>query len=198
MHRFTRMMDRILQQISHIVSLTETEQQAFLAITAVRRLRRNELLLREGDVCRSITFVYSGCLRLFYTIDGVENTVQFFCENAWHTDYTSFLTGQPTIENMQALEACEVIQFNRADLEQLYLRHPVFERLGRISAENAFISLSVRNTMLTNQTPEERYQQLAHDRPELLQRVPQYHIASFLGVKPETLSRIRKRMTSQP
>ena len=194
---FTGMMDRILHQISGIVTLNETERAAFVAITSFRSLRKHELLLRAGDVCRAITFVHSGCLRLFYNIEGVENTVQFFCENAWHTDYGSFLTGRPSSENMQALEACEVVQFHRTDLEQLYLQHPVFERLGRISAENAFMSLGARNAMLTNQTPEERYQQLAHDRPELLQRVPQYHIASFLGIKPETLSRIRKRMVSR-
>ena len=192
------MMDHILRQISGIVALNETEQAAFVAITSVRRLRKHELLLREGDVCRAVTFVNAGCLRLFYNVEGVENNVQFFCENAWHTDYQSFLTGRPTSENLQALEAGEVVQFHRPDLEQLYLRHPVFERLGRISAENAFMSLGTRNAMLTNQPPEERYRRLAHDRPELLQRVPQYHIASFLGIKPETLSRIRKRIVNRP
>lgn len=191
------MTDRILQQISGAEALTETERQAFTVITSPRRLRKHELLLREGDVCRAITFVLSGCLRSFYSVSGVENTTQFFCENAWYTDYPSFLTGQPTRENAQALEACEVVQLSRLDLEQLYRQHPVFERLSRILAENAFVCLEVRNTMLTNQTPEDRYRQLAHDRPELLQRVPQYHIASFLGIQPETLSRIRKRIVSR-
>jgi CRP/FNR family transcriptional regulator, anaerobic regulatory protein len=192
------MTDHLLQQINAIVSLNETEQQAFVAITTPKKLRKNELLMREGDICRTITFVHSGSLRLFHMVDGEEKTIQFFFENAWYTDYQSFLTGQPTIENAQALEACDLIQFKRTDLEQLYVRYPVFERLGRISAEQAFLSLSRRNTMLTNQLPEARYQQLIQDRPDLLQRVPQYHIASFLGIKPESLSRIRKRMATRP
>lgn len=191
------MTDRLLQQINAIISPNETEQRAFAAITTPKRLRKNELLMREGDLCRSITFVHSGCLRVFHNVDGLEKTIQFFFENAWYTDYRSFLTGQPTIENMQALEACELIQFNRADLEQLYQHHPIFERLGRISAENAFLSLSARNTMLTDQAPEARYQQLIQDRPDLFNRVPQYHIASFLGIQPESLSRIRRRMATR-
>jgi CRP/FNR family transcriptional regulator, anaerobic regulatory protein len=194
MHLITR----ILHEISTIVSLNETEQRVFVAITTRKLLRRNEWLMREGDVCRSVTFVGSGCLRLFHTVDGMEKTIQFFFENNWYTDYLSFLTGQPTIENMQALNACELLQFSRTDLEQLYEQHPVFERLGRVSAEQAFIRLSTRNTMLTSQTPEMRYQQLVRERPDLLQRVPQYHIASFLGIQPESLSRIRKRMAVRP
>ncbi len=190
------LMDQLLAQIDRVVSLNDAEQRAFCAIAVPRHLRKHELLLRAGEVCRTITFVQSGCLRLFYNADGVENTVQFFCENTWHTDFLSYLTGQPTIENTQALEPCDVIQFSRVELEQLYLRYPSFERLGRISAENAFVSLAARNTMLTNQTPEARYRQLCHDRPELLRRVPQYHIASFLGIKPETLSRIRRRLAA--
>lgn len=191
------MTDRLLQQINAIVSLNQTEQLAFVAITTHKRLRKNEPLMQEGDICRSITFVDSGCLRLFHNVDGVEKTIQFFFEDSWYTDYRSFLTSLPTIENMQALEACELIQFSRADLEGLYQRHPVFERLGRISAENAFVSLSTRNTMLTSQTPQERYQYLIQQRPDLFNRVPQYHIASFLGIQPESLSRIRRRMATR-
>ena len=191
------MTDRLLQQINAIVPLSETERQAFVAITTTRHLRKQEILMREGDICRTITFVHTGSLRLFHTVDGEEKTIQFFFENAWYTDYRSFLTGQPTIENARALEACDLIQFSRSSLEQLYQQHPVFERYGRFAAEQAFLSLSTRNIMLTNQSPEARYQQLIQDRPDLVQRVPQYHIASFLGIKPESLSRIRKRMATR-
>ncbi|MBO0937118.1 Crp/Fnr family transcriptional regulator [Fibrella sp. HMF5335] len=191
------MTDRLLQQLNTIASLTETEEQAFVAITTTRRLRKKEWLMRQGDICRMVTFIYSGSLRLFHTVDGEEKTIQFFFENALYTDYLSFLTGQPTLENVQALEDCALVQFSRTDLEQLYQQHPVFERIGRISAERAFLSLSARNTLLTNQSPEVRYQQLIRARPDLFQRVPQYHIASFLGIKPESLSRIRKRMATR-
>ena len=191
------MTDRLLQHISAIVPLSETEKQAFVAITTHKHLQKNESLMRQGDICRSVTFIHTGSLRLFHTVDGEEKTIQFFLENDWYTDYRSFLTSQPTIENAQALDACDLIQFNRTDLEQLYRQHPVFERIGRISAERAFLSLNTRNTMMTDQSPEARYQQLIQDRPDLFQRVPQYHIASFLGIKPESLSRIRRRLATR-
>lgn len=191
------MTDRLLQLLNTIVSLTEAEEQAFVGITTTRRLRKKEWLMRQGDICRMVTFIHSGSLRLFHTVDGEEKTIQFFFENALYTDYLSFLTEKPTIENVEAMEACELVQFSRVGLEQLYRQHPVFERIGRISAERAFLSLSARNTLLTNQPPEARYQQLIQDRPDLFQRVPQYHIASFLGIKPESLSRIRKRMATR-
>jgi CRP/FNR family transcriptional regulator, anaerobic regulatory protein len=127
-------------------------------------------------------------------VEGVENTVQFFFANSWYTDYASFLTGQPTIENMQALEACEVVQFRKADLYKLYDIYPVFDRVGRVMAENAFLSLSKLNKMLTNEEPEQRYLNLLQQRPELVERIPQHYIASYLGIKPESLSRIRKRI----
>ena len=133
-------------------------------------------------------------MRLFYNVEGIENTIQFFFSNSFYTDYTSFLTGQPTIENMQALEPCEVVQFRKTDLYKLYNIYPVFDRVGRVMAENAFLSLSKLNKMLTNEEPEQRYLNLLQQRPELVERIPQHYIASYLGIKPESLSRIRKRI----
>ena len=133
-------------------------------------------------------------MRLFYNVDGVENTIQFFFGDSWYTDYASFLMGRPTIENMQALEVSEVVQFKKDDLYELYHKMPIFERVGRIFAENAYLSISQLNQMKTNEEPEVRYINLLKTRPELVQRIPQHYIASYLGIKPETLSRIRKRI----
>lgn len=191
------MPQQILQSIKSIVSLNESEEEAFVKILEIKQLKKKEVLLQQGQICNKISFINSGCMRLFYEIEGVENTVQFFFADRWYTDYESFLTGQSTIENLQALENSEVVQFKKTDLYQLYTTHPVFERVGRILAENAFLSLSKLNKMLTNEEPQQRYLSLLSQRPEVVMNIPQHYIASYLGIKPESLSRIRKRIQNQ-
>lgn len=191
------MTNQILQSIKSIVSLNENEEEAFTKILEVKEIKKKAFLLQQGQICNKISFINSGCMRLFYEVEGVENTVQFFFAGRWHTDYDSFLTGQPTIENLQALENCEIIQFKKSDLYDLYNTHPVFERVGRILAENAFLSLSKLNKMLTNEEPQQRYLSLMNQRPEVVKNIPQHYIASYLGIKPESLSRIRKRIQNQ-
>jgi CRP/FNR family transcriptional regulator, anaerobic regulatory protein len=165
-------------------------------ILEVKLLGKKEYLLKQGEICNKITFINNGCLRAFYNVDGIENTVQFFFGDSWYTDYASFLTGNPAVENMQALEPTEVVQFKKADLYKYYELYPVFERVGRVMAENAFLSISKLNQMLTNEEPEERYLNLLKQRPEVVERIPQHYIASYLGIQPESLSRIRKRITN--
>jgi CRP/FNR family transcriptional regulator, anaerobic regulatory protein len=188
------MTSQILQSIKSIVSLNKTEEDAFLAILEVKQFKKKEFLLQEGQICNKISFINSGCMRVFYNVDGIENTIQFFFGDSWYTDYTSFLTGQPTVENMQALEPCEVVQFSKNNIYKLYDSYPVFDRVGRVMAENAFRSISQLNKMLTNEEPEERYLNLLKQRPELVEKIPQHYIASYLGLQPQSLSRIRKRI----
>lgn len=188
------MAEQILSSIKSFVKLNKAEEAAFVGILDIKQYKKKDFLLQEGQTCSKVSFINSGCMRLFYNVEGVENTIQFFFANSWHTDYASFLTGQPTIENMQALEPCEVVQFKKADLYKLYDVYPVFDRVGRVMAENAYLSLSYLNKMLTNEEPEQRYLSLLEQRPELVERIPQHYIASYLGIKPESLSRIRKRI----
>ena len=188
------MTTKIIQSIKSIASLNEAEEKAFLSILEVKTFKKKEFLLQEGKVCNKITFVNNGIMRLFYNVEGVENTIQFFFGDSWYTDYASFLTGQPSIENLQTLEESEVVQFKKDDLYKLYNSMPIFEKVGRIFAENAYLSISQLNQMKTNEEPELRYINLLKTRPELVQQIPQHYIASYLGIKLETLSRIRKRI----
>jgi CRP/FNR family transcriptional regulator, anaerobic regulatory protein len=188
------MITQIIQSIKSIVSLNKEEEEAFTKILQVKQFKKKEYLLQEGQICTKISFINNGCMRAFYSVDGVENTVQFFFADSWYTDYTSFLTGQPAAENMQALEPCEVVQFSKTDIYKLYDSYPVFDRVGRVMAENAFRSISLLNKMLTNEEPEERYLNLLKQRPELVEKIPQHYIASYLGLQPPSLSRIRKRI----
>ncbi len=190
------MVTQILESIKSIVKLKEHEEQAFLEILQIKQFKKKEFLLKEGQICNKISFINRGCMRLFYNIEGIENTIQFFFADSWYTDYASFLTTQTSVENLQALEASEVVQINKTELYELYNIYPVFDRVGRIMAENAFLSLSQINKMLTNEEPKQRYLNLLKQRPELVEKIPQHYIASYLGIQPESLSRIRKRILS--
>jgi CRP/FNR family transcriptional regulator, anaerobic regulatory protein len=188
------MQKQIIESIKSFVPLNKVEEEAFANILEINQFKKKEYLLQEGKVCNKISFINSGCMRLFYNVEGIENTVQFFFADSWYTDYASFLTGQPSIENMQALEDCEVVQFKKEDLYKLFSLYPIFDRVGRVMAENAFLSLSQLNKMLTNEEPTERYLNLLKQRPDVVEKIPQHYIASYLGIKPESLSRIRKRI----
>jgi len=149
----------------------------------------------QGDFCTDIAFIVKGCIRTYYTKNNQERTAQFFFENAWYTDYGSWLTRQPVMAGVEALEPTEMLLLPFRELERLYDQHPKFERMGRLFAENTIVKMRNRNLSLLNDSPEERYLQLLKERPKVVTRVPQNIIASFLGIEPETLSRIRKKIS---
>ena len=185
---------KIINNIKSFVALSQNDEAEFIKILEIKKYAKKEFILKEGEICDKIFFINSGCARDFFNIEGEEKIVEFFFENSWFTDYGSFLTGQPTIENLQAIEPCEVVYFSKASLYNLYITNPVFERVGRVMAENAFINLMKISSMRTNHDPQERYLNLMKSRPELFERIPQHYIASYLGLQPQSLSRIRKRI----
>ena len=134
-----------------------------------------------------------GGLRYFYTLEGEERTGQFFFEGEWYTDYDSFLDQKPSAQNIQALEPTRVWLMAKPDLYRLYEERPVFEHFGRLMAEQAYRGSKARGAALLNQTPAERYARLLRERPQLVQRVSQRLIATYLDIKPESLRRIRTR-----
>lgn len=188
------MYNQILKQLSLFISLDKSEEMFFLSKLIFKTYKKKELILQEGEVCKYAYFINSGCLRYYHTVDGQENTAQFFFENGWYTDYNSFLTGSPSNQNIETLEKSELLLMSAKDLQELYVAIPKFERFGRIMAENAFLGIRQRSEMLKNQTAEERYLTLMNERPKVFERIPQQYIASYLGIKPPSLSRIRKRI----
>jgi CRP-like cAMP-binding protein len=180
-------------QLRELISLSDEDFAAFGAALVPVQLRKNELLLREGEVCRSVAYIEQGCLRYFYNVGGEERTGQFFFEGDWYTDYDSFLDQRPSAQSIQALEPTRVWLLPYAALYRFYAERPVFERFGRLMAEQAYRGSKARGAAFLNHTPTERYEQLLRTRPHLVQRVSQRVLASFLGIKPESLSRIRGR-----
>jgi|SRR6476661_4657140 len=180
-------------QLRALMPLTEADFAALRAVMQPRLLAKKELLLRDGEVCRAAAYIETGALRYFYIVQGEEHTGQFFFEGEWYADYDSFLDQQPSAQSIQALEPTRVWLLPRAELYRLYDERPVFERFGRLMAEQAYRGSRARAAALLNQTPAERYEQLLRQRPQVVQRVSQRLIATYLGVKPESLSRIRAR-----
>ncbi len=189
-----KMTAEILKIVKSIVRINKAEEDAFLGILEAKKLKKNELLLRIGQVCNFIIFIQTGCLRYFYIKDGEEITGQFFVENDWYTDFESFIRSKPSEQSIQALENCVCLLINKRKLEQLYTDFPVFERFGRIMTEQGFLGLYNTNKVASLLTSEERYLAFVKNQPSIVQRVPQHYIASYLGLKPQSLSRIRKRL----
>lgn len=188
------MKDALKQNMARYISLSDSEFGQFYELLTFKTLRKKEELLSLGEVCRGAFYLYEGCIRYYNLVEGEEITGQFFFENSWYSDYESFLMEIPSQQVIQALEPCSVAILSKDALLSLYQRIPKFERFGRLMAENAFVGLRKRTESLTNLSAEERYRQLVRNRPKVTTRIPQHYIASYLGIKPQSLSRIRKRM----
>ncbi|RYZ22487.1 MAG: Crp/Fnr family transcriptional regulator [Chitinophagaceae bacterium] len=187
------MFERILANVARRVELTPEEQQYFTSLLQVKKLRRKQFLLQEGDVARSEYFVNKGCLRAYVTDDrGAEHVLQFAIEDWWIGDMHSFITQTTARISVDALEDSEVFAISRAGWDELMERVPKFERFFRILLQGAFITLQNRVTAALSATAEQRYAEFQERYPQFEQRVAQHQVASYLGITPESLSRIRK------
>lgn len=190
--------DLILRNISRHIHLDEKEAGYFISLLTEKTIKRKDFLLKEGEICSHENFINSGCLRT-YSIDnkGVEHIVMFAIEGWWTSDMYSFLTQTPAAFNIDALEDTEVLQISKTSLEKLYLNVPKFERFFRILLQNAFIAHQQRINQSLAFTAEERYLHFINKFPHLEQRLPQKQVASYLGITPEFLSMLRKKMAGK-
>ena len=189
------MFELLQKSISEKVSLTEEEFDFCKTLFIPKKLRKKQYLLQEGDVCRYTSFVEKGMLRMF-TVDekGNEPILQFSSEGWWVADLYSFLTDEPSNYNIEALEDCELLLITKESWDILLEKVPAFERYFRVLIQNSLIATQRRLMSSISETAEEKYLKLIDNFPGCLQRVPQHMIASYLGITPETLSRIRKQM----
>ncbi|MCK6616898.1 MAG: Crp/Fnr family transcriptional regulator [Cyclobacteriaceae bacterium] len=184
--------------ISQVVQFTEEEWQAQQAVSIRRWLKKGEYLLRAGQVCNHVSFINKGVFRVFNIVNDNEYTAYFAFENDYVTDYKSFLTRKPSFDNIVALEDAELIQLDYDSMQRLYETFPVWQKYGRLISEYVFIETAERTQSLLLKSPEERYLQMLKEHPQIPERIPLKYIASYIGVTPEALSRIRKRITIKP
>jgi CRP-like cAMP-binding protein len=183
----------ILDHVLKRIPLSPEEQTHFCSLLSVRKLLPRQYLLQQGEICKYESYVCSGFLRSFYVDDaGNDHTLHFAMEDWWIADSASFIPQVPSRINIVAQEASVVLQIDRTGLEQLFNDIPAFERFWRVLNQQAAISQDQRILNAISMTGAERYEALIAKYPTLEQRLPQKHIASFLGITPVFLSQIRK------
>jgi len=192
------MFERLSESIKEHITLNEEEFEFCKTLFLPKKLRKKLYLLQEGDVCKYTTFVEKGILRT-YTVDekGAEHILQFSLEGWWVADLYSFLTGEPSLYNIEALEDCELLLITKPSWDILLQKVPPFERYFRILIQNNLIATQRRLMESMSENAEEKYTKLLNTFPGCIQRVPQHMIASYLGITRETLSRIRSQRAAR-
>lgn len=183
--------------IGKFLPLQPEEQTALREGIPVRNFEKGTVLLREGQVARDSYFNLRGCVRKYYLVDGEEKTTEFFTEDQSVASLQSYVQKIPANHYLECVEDCVLAVLNYDKEMELYKKVEGFESLCRVSIEEEMGKQQEVLAKFITSSPEERYLNLLETRPDLIQRVPQYHLASYLGVKPESLSRIRKRIADK-
>jgi CRP-like cAMP-binding protein len=192
------MFDLLRSHIEKRVHLTDKEFAICKEFFVHKKLRKRQFLLHEGDVCRSIAYVTDGCMRV-YTIDnkGAEHIMQFAVKDWWVSDFNSYLSGSPAVYNIDALQDTNVLLLEKSAREKLFQVVPKIERFFRLLLEANYIAMHKRINDALSASAEERYLYFIKTYPYLFEQIPQNQIASYLGITPQSLSRIRKELTQK-
>ncbi|MBX2828235.1 MAG: Crp/Fnr family transcriptional regulator [Flavobacteriaceae bacterium] len=188
----------ILKNISRFIDLNPEEENFYTSLLVKRIIGKKDFLMRPGEIIKNEYFIVKGCLKV-YTIDskGVEHISMFAISDWWTGDLSSFLTEQPTKYYIQALEETEILQLSKENSEVLFEKIPKFERFYRILYQRSLISYINRSDQNISVSAEDRYLYFTQKYPSLLNRVSQKDIASYIGVTPEFLSLLRKKMSTR-
>jgi CRP-like cAMP-binding protein len=187
--------ESILKNISKHISLDEKEKQYFISLLHYKKLKKGEILLNYGEIAKNNYFVISGCLRN-YSIDeyGGEHIIVFAAADWWTSDLYSYLTETPSENIIDALVPTEVFEIRKEDMEEVFTKIPKFERFFRILYQNAMVNHLHRIQQIMSIPAEERYQYFIKRYPNIYSEIPLKHIAAYLGISPEFLSKIRNKI----
>jgi CRP-like cAMP-binding protein len=188
------MYDKLKTYCKSFVPFTNEELNLISQYFEVKTVKKKEFLLQENTICNFIGFIDNGAMRHFHVKNGEEKTCDLSFENYWVTDFQSFTHHTPCIMNLQAMEQTTIFIIQKENLYELYSKCNKYETFGRIMAENVAQRATEIAMSLSSEKPEERFRNLIKNHPNIFQRIPQKYIANFLGVNPESLSRIRNRI----
>jgi CRP-like cAMP-binding protein len=190
--------DLILANVAKHIVLNEKEKKFFLSLLKPETLKRKTVFLRQGDICKDSAFVINGALKSF-TIDkeGKEHILNFATQGWWMSDLYSLISKKPSVLSIEAIADSDVFILAGKDQQLLYEKVPKFERFFRILIENALVANQQRLIDNLSSTAEERYLHFIKKYPFIPSCVPQHNIASYLGITPEFLSKIRGRLAKK-
>jgi CRP-like cAMP-binding protein len=191
------MFEVLFSKVEEKIKLSDVEKDICKSLFSPKKLRKRQYILQQDDICKNLIFVEKGILRS-YSVDtkGNEHILQFAPEGWWISDVYSFLTGEAAVYNIEAIEDSELLLISRSSLDELYERVPRFERYFRLLSQANMVATHRRLTASLSDSADEKYLRLLSAYPNIVARVPQHMIASYLGITPETLSRVRKRIVS--
>ena len=188
------MKTKFVNYFSRISPLTEEESKFLGDAMIATTFKKGTLLLEEGKQSIDTYFILEGCIREYVMNDGEEQTTNFFTEEQWVISLNNFTPENKTVHNLVCVEDTIVVIGNEKMGQEMFKKFPRFETISRAIVEADFAMQKKALTSFLTDSSEQRYQKLLESRPDLFQRIPQYQIASYIGVKPESLSRIRKRV----
>ncbi len=183
--------------IEHFVEFTDEEWEIFCKHLYIKTIKKKEFFIESGKTCDEVGFILRGSVRYYHVKDGEEITGYFSIENDFVSAYKSFLTQQPALPYIEALEKTQLLIFNKNSLQELLSDSRInykMERFGRLIAEATICCYEDRVVSFVTLSPEERYLHLLENGGNILNRIPQHYIANYLGITPVSLSRIRKRI----
>lgn len=182
--------------IASYIDLNRSEEESIRKLFKQKLFKKGDFFLAEGQVCKHVGFIVKGLARYYINHEGEDKTYAFAKENDFVCNNESFIPQSPTTKIIQALEDCEILQISYDDLQIFYKSVRGGERFGRLIIEQVFIQTLQDLSSFYTDSPEYRYEKFVQNHPDLQQRISQYHLASYVGVKPQSLSRIRKRISN--
>jgi len=191
-------MHRLIEHFETYLPLGEEEKKLVEARATLRKIKRRQMILQEGFVCKHYSFVVEGCFRMYGVDDkGTEHNIQFAAENDWIADIGSFHSGKPSQLFIEAIEPSAILQIEKEDLYFLYINIPKLDRIFKVIIENKYVELQNRVLQNISSTAQQRYLNFLEQYPTLSLRLPNTQIASYLGITPEFLSKIRKDLSGK-
>ena len=185
----------LINEIKELVALTDNDVEIIIEAFTPKVLKKKEILLFKGNVSNHMRFIVDGCLRSYYiNEEGQEYIIQFGIKNWWVNDLYSYLTKTPAQHFVQSLKTSTVLQIHRDNLENLFVQVPAMERFFRIKIEKAYVANQNKALEVMSESAESRYKKFIKKYRDIEQAVPQYMVASYLGITPEHLSTIRKSL----